>query len=1035
VAAELQAVESMPTISASQFEASGLEGAFYSAQHAPGTENEWPPLPGNWLSLPIWVIDTNLFLIDDLNYDYNAASQAASKASSQRGGGIHAMDESGGGGFSPDFSFATNSLWLQMINVTNDTAYLTLNNATDSVYEIWSKTDLTLTNWTIEQELWPTDTTSMPFTISEQGRTNLFVWARDWTGITSNGNTTPDWWFWLYFGTTDLSDSDLDSVGDTLLYDYENGLDPNPIQFSLQFTNTVLNTSTAYGTVAILGGVPSYEAILINDTNEADAVWQPYTSTNVTVNLDSGDGIYNVMVGLRGLPTNAVQTWLGAQLTLNTVAPMLTVTNPATGTVSVPMIQLQGYVNESLGKLTFDVSNATGIFTNQTGYWQPAFYDTNQLTFTTNSFQCYDIPLTNGVNVITLHATDLEGNMTTTNFSCTLSYAGVTNPPALTLLWPTNDTAIGGTNFTLQAQVDDATATISAAINGNTVQGIVERSGAVWVKNLPLNSGTNTVTLTATNAAGNVSTTNFDVVQSAVSVTVDPLPAAELNQSSVTVTGMVGNPGDNVTVNGVGAYYTDDAGDWEADGVPVSPSGTASVDVEVTDSDDNPVASQMSDQLQPVTVVLSSYCAVDSVDSYDSYYQSPDDQNRTLNWLYGLGGTDHEFGIVPTGEGSPRSNPYDDSEGIPADLSGYYGGPESENAALGTTTLSGDGYDDVISIERSIQSKLMIMPQGQATAGTTQLYLVEVTAAELTDPIYLYFTNMLSPEGLQVNGQPVVNSGITNEDGSMPGLALVSGAAGAPVPLTVTETRALQYQDFTNGIQVYQLVSQCVATTPSDQSRTNLGVGEQVNFYFNPAPTTTNITWSATAGSLAVTSGMTNLFTAPDNATNVTVTVTIGSAPVNLYYKITEPSSETSVIGSTNTFPAGIEGAGMQLIITWGPTNVSFAKVQILEVPGPASSITGYFTNFPSASLSHFPNTNWVTLSSFNQTADTASVSNLPAPWYPGGFDWNIPVQWKIVNGNKTNNFPTNEIQSFRITDTNGTTTVSKLGSSVTRTP
>jgi hypothetical protein len=73
---ELKAIESMPTISASQFEASGLTGTFYSAQHAPGTENEWPPLPGDWLSLPVWEIDTNLFLIDDLDYDY-AAAQAA----------------------------------------------------------------------------------------------------------------------------------------------------------------------------------------------------------------------------------------------------------------------------------------------------------------------------------------------------------------------------------------------------------------------------------------------------------------------------------------------------------------------------------------------------------------------------------------------------------------------------------------------------------------------------------------------------------------------------------------------------------------------------------------------------------------------------------------------------------------------------------------------------------------------------------------------------------------------------------------------
>jgi hypothetical protein len=206
---------------------------------------------------------------------------------------------------------------------------------------------------------------------------NLFFWARDWTGVTENGNTTPDWWFWKYFGTVALLDSDLDSQGNTLLDDYENGLDPNPIQFTLQFTNTYFNSSTASGTISVSSGTPFYGAILINDTNLADADWQPYTSSNVVVTFSS-NGIYNVFVGLRGLPTNAVQTWMGAQLTYDTIPPTLAVTNPTSGTVSVPTIQLQGYANETLSSLMFDVSNATGIFTNST---TPICWPTPPTTF------------------------------------------------------------------------------------------------------------------------------------------------------------------------------------------------------------------------------------------------------------------------------------------------------------------------------------------------------------------------------------------------------------------------------------------------------------------------------------------------------------------------------------------------------------------------------------------------------------------------------------------------------------------------------
>jgi hypothetical protein len=66
----------------------------------------------------------------------------------------------------------------------------------------------------------------MPFTELTLDRPNLFLLAEDWTGVTENGNTVPDWWFWKYFGTTFLWDTNLDSAGQTLLHDYQYGLDP-----------------------------------------------------------------------------------------------------------------------------------------------------------------------------------------------------------------------------------------------------------------------------------------------------------------------------------------------------------------------------------------------------------------------------------------------------------------------------------------------------------------------------------------------------------------------------------------------------------------------------------------------------------------------------------------------------------------------------------------------------------------------------------------------------------------------------------------
>ena len=104
----------------------------------------------------------------------------------------------------------------------------------------------------------------MPFTVPTLERQNLFVRAEDWTGVTENGNTTPDWWFWLYFQTLDLSDTNLDGTGNTLLYDYTNGLDPNVIQFTLSTASQYINTLTVPVQINLLAGVPSYYAVLVN---------------------------------------------------------------------------------------------------------------------------------------------------------------------------------------------------------------------------------------------------------------------------------------------------------------------------------------------------------------------------------------------------------------------------------------------------------------------------------------------------------------------------------------------------------------------------------------------------------------------------------------------------------------------------------------------------------------------------------------------------------------------------------------------------
>lgn len=828
----LSAIEATDPVSADSLP---LVGTFYSAANP-----AMPPMPGDINGLPAWPLGGNVYLLDDLDYF--------------SGGGMHAMDDSGGPGFDygddydyppyfNDYSLLTNGLWLEITNVSNGQAYLNLHNATDYVYEVWSKTDLAAPCWNIETEVFPTDINCMPFTVPELNRTNLFFWARDWTGITSDGNETPEWWFWEYFGTVDMADADLDANGNTLLSDYTNNYVPSAFSFSsIEVTNDYVNSSSVSAQLDVTG-YPYYMAVLVDFANFTTTNWTAYTSSNITVNLGTTEGSHDVWIGLRGHADDiSAAQWHWTRLILDTVPPVLTITNPTAGTVSQPMIQVQGFANETLSSLTFDVSNAAGLFTNQTGYTTGQFYDTNLLQLTTNWFQCYDVALTNGLNIISVHAFDLAGNETTTNLNYTLDYSGDTNPPALTILWPQSGTEISGSSFTLQAQVDDDTATVTASIvdtNGdtNTVQGLVERSGLILADNLPLGGGTNTVTLTATNAAGNSTVTNFIVIGNDVGLTMNPL--TQLNQSSVTVTGTIGDSSYTVTVNGVAATVSGDP-TWEADYVPVNESGTASIYIEVHDSSGNLLATQTFTQSQPAEVGMMSY----------SYQNAANEDTRgltgamiltavgqTVGWSYASGGLESatvSTNIYSSGGALLESISSDSTSVLPA--GDGFGEFWEDNSISGPIYAGEDEY--------STQTGLMIKPSDEVPAGTEVLYLVQ---AQINgEDLYTGREWAVDPTSVSINGTPTVDAG----DGYTSDM-LLTAPSDVKVPLFITSSETKDIDKNSTYVQTAQLQIFDANTGTNLTLQTNtVIVGQQMNlqcqlnFTVPPSWVFTNFQWT-----------------------------------------------------------------------------------------------------------------------------------------------------------------------------------------------
>jgi hypothetical protein len=231
----------------------------------------------------------------------------------------------------------------------------------------------------------------------------------------------------------------------------------------------------------------------------------------------------------------------------------------------------------------------------------------------------------------------------------------------------------------------------------------------------------------------------------------------------------------------------------------------------------------------------------------------------------------------------------------------------------------------------------------------------------------------------------------------------------------------------------------CAALTDTNLDRTNLGVGEHVAVFYdvlNAPPV--NISWTKTAGSLSTTNGYSTTLIAPSNAINTTVTAHAKTANVPIEFTVLAPDGyHHADITSTPSYAVGVSAAKMHLNVYLAPTHVSFNAVRILEVGGPASSISGYFLNHTPESHGSAQGANkWYAVGCDNLVLDDFDNAgygppSTPSPWDDGSFTWHIPVIWRVGTGQT--NYLTSWDQVFTI-EPNGTFTVSKFERSVTRT-
>jgi hypothetical protein len=196
-------------------------------------------------------------------------------------------------------------------------------------------------------------------------------------------------------------------------------------------------------------------------------------------------------------------------------------------------------------------------------------------------------------------------------------------------------------------------------------------------------------------------------------------------------------------------------------------------------------------------------------------------------------------------------------------------------------------------------------------------------------------------------------------------------------------------------------------------------------------------TWSARHGTVVPTTGTTVIWTAPPTGVVTLIKAILASGKTCLrLMTVKAPNNLTMVKASEHTIPRGTAGACMVTDVTIHPRTVCLGATQWLEVPGPATNVDGYFKKFSRDTLFHNPNPDYVPFNDDNAgPTDHAAWHEVPGPFSPGQFEWDIPNKYKVDGESDASGRPfTRTLQLFTM-DATGTMTISKAGESVSRSP
>lgn len=283
LAVELKALEMATPLAASNAPASGN---FYSAQHAPGSASSWPPLPANLMRFYFWPLDSNIFVLDDLNFDYSDAPAKTSVTANSMmvQADVAGPPTPGGGGGStntynptplvsdlPDYG--TNLYVVSLGMVSGSLTGVASNTLADVEYAVQTNSDLTTSNWVdTGQFILGSDATNWTQFILPPPLSTNNLFYRLQSELSSDDSGLPNWWELKYLGTTSgINPNAQDSAGDgyTIYQKYEMGLNPNTFYTPLapQGVNVTYDSTTGTVTITWLPSSGDVTGYTVTDAN------------------------------------------------------------------------------------------------------------------------------------------------------------------------------------------------------------------------------------------------------------------------------------------------------------------------------------------------------------------------------------------------------------------------------------------------------------------------------------------------------------------------------------------------------------------------------------------------------------------------------------------------------------------------------------------------------------------------------------------------------------------------------------------------